>query len=424
LAFLYWQIGRPDFQVRSAPTAGEFETPPDQAPAALLPPALQTSEDFQVQDPVQSDGLMHRFVLNSRYGRFDAYGQFELGLRIREVAALGQLDQISPLEVVADSVGSGVRSQVSTVTDVARRPVATLTGIPRGISHLFHGVVAQGNEVVADAKGPSAESADGSNPKPSALEKAETATKHYADRYFGMTAAERRWYKKLGVDPYTNNESLRRAVHKDAKLDATAAFGMRFVAVPAIAGLGVARRAMDAIYNEDPAVLRARQRETLAALGLTPAEVERWQNTLMLSPTRQTLLLRAAQALEGVAGRAELLLHAMGLTSETEAQVYLRSVGLLVEAHRVQPLTAVLPGVRLPAGELADGRIIVCGAFEAIYWTPDVAEDERAIRESLPGTGAAGREIWLEGAVSEWARRELEQRGWRIHENVGPSAAK
>ena len=108
---------------------------------------------------------------------------------------------------------------------------------------------------------------------------------------------------------------------------------------------------MDAIYNEDPAVLRARQRQSLAALGLMSAEVERWQNTLVLSPTRQILLLEAAQALQGAAGRAELFRHAMGLTSETEAQVYLRSVGLLVVAHRRQPISAVLPGVRLPAAK-------------------------------------------------------------------------
>jgi hypothetical protein len=323
---------------------------------------------------------------------------------------------------VADSVGNGFRSQVSTVSDVARRPVETITGIPRGVSHLFHGVVAQGKEVVADAKGPAADGAGGSAPQRSAVEKGESAAKHYADRYFGVTAADRRWYKKLGVDPYTNNEALRRAVHKDAKLDATAAFGMRFAALPAIAGLGIARRAMDAIYNEDPAVLRARQRQTLAGFGLTPAEAERWQNTLLLSPTRQTLLLGAVQALGGVAGRDELLRHAMGLTSDTETQVYLRSVGMLVAAHREQPLISVLPGLRLPAALRADGRILVCGAFEAVYWTADVAAGERSIRESLPEQqAAAAREIWLEGGISAWGRQELEQRGWRIRENIGGS---
>jgi hypothetical protein len=415
-------------EVREAPAvpaAGEFETPPDQAPAELVPPSMVAGENFHVQDPVHSDGLMHRFVLDSRFGKFDAYGLIDLELRIREVAALTKLAKISPLDAVASGVGNGVKSEVSTVTDVAKRPVATLTGIPRGVAHLFQGAVAQGREVAADTKQVAGGSAGGSGQSRSTVDKGKAAAQHYADRYFGVTAADRRWYKKLGIDPYTSNPVLRQAVHKDAKLDATAAFGMRFAALPEIAGLGIARRAMDAIYDEDPAVLRARQRETLGTLGLTATEIDHWQNNVVLSPTRQTLLLDAAHTLDGVAGRDELFRHAMGLTSETEAKVYLRSVGLLVVAHRQQPVSSVLPGVRLPAARLADGGIIVCGAFDAIYWTSDVAVGEREIRESLPAANApAVREIWLEGRVSARARREFEQRGWRIRENVGFSAAK
>ncbi|MGC1522349.1 MAG: hypothetical protein WA803_12485 [Steroidobacteraceae bacterium] len=400
--------------------AQQFESPPDQSVEALLPESMAAGQNFKVQDPVHSDGLMHRYVLESHFGRFDAYGRVDLELRIREVAALTQLSKISPLDAAASGVSSSVMSEVSTVTDVAKRPVETITGIPRGISHLFRGVVAEGREAASEVKGVAANSASGSGQSQSAVDKGKAAAQHYADRYFGGTAADRRWYKKLGVDPYTSNQVLRQAVHKDAKIDASAAFGMRFVALPEIAGLGIARHAMDAIYNEDPAVLRARQRDTLTALGLTPAEVEHWQNNLVLSPTRQTLLLEAARSLEGVAGRAELFRHAMGLTSETEAKVYLRSVGLLVLVHRQQPLGSLLPGVRLPAARLTDGRIVVCGAFDAVYWTADVAEGERGIRESLPeDQGAAPREIWLEGGVSERARAEFEQLGWRIHENVG-----
>jgi prolyl oligopeptidase len=428
LAFLYWQIGRPDYQPRAtAPSSSEeFESPPDQSPAALLPPSMAAGENYQVQDPVHSDGLMHRFVLDTPYGKFDAYGRIALELRLREVAALTRLAKISPLQAVASGVGNGLKSEVSTVSDVAKRPVATLTGIPRGVSHLFQGFVAQGKEVAAGAKQATeskpamAGSSDAAARGPTTLDKGRAAAQHYADRYFGVTAADRRWYKKLGVDPYTSNPVLRQAVHKDAKLDATAAFGMRFVALPEIAGLGIAREAMDAIYNEDPAVLRARQRQTLTALGLTPVEVDHWQNNLVLSPTRQTLLLEAAQALDGVAGRAELFRHAMGLTSETEAQVYLRSVGLLVVAHREQPVESVLPGVRLPAARRAGGGIVVCGAFEAIYWTSDVAVGEREIRDSLPAiNGQEAREIWLEGTVSERAQREFARLGWQIHENLG-----
>jgi len=411
---------------RSMAAAEKFESPPDQTPSALLSPAMVAGENFHVVNPVHNDGLMHRFVIDSHFGKFDAYGRVELAIRIKEVAALTQLAKISPVGVVADSIGSGVKTQVSTVETVAMHPVATITGIPQGIAHLFNGFVAQGKEVATAAHsvvaGDSSGGSGGSGENQSAIEKSEAAAKSFAEEYLGVTAADRRWYKKLGVDPYTDNKLLRQTVHKDAELDATASFGLKFVTPAGIADLDYAHRAVDAIYNEDPAVLRARQKDTLAGFGLTPDEIDRFQNTLLMSPTRQTLLVGAAQALGGVAGRAELFRHAMGLTSQVEAQVYLRSVALLVMAHHQHPLASILSGVRLPSARRADGRIVVCGAFEAVYWTSDVAEGDRGIRASLTAADAsAAREIWLEGTITKRARHELEQLGGTVSANVGAS---
>ena len=56
----------------------------------------------------------------------------------------------------------------------------------------------------------------------------------YADRYLGVSAAERRFYQKLGVDPYTDNEVLRKAVKRAAKVDAATTLGLHFVAVPGL----------------------------------------------------------------------------------------------------------------------------------------------------------------------------------------------
>jgi len=408
-----------------ATAVDEYETPPDLAPETVLPPAMTAGVNFHVQNPVHSDGLMRRYVLDSRFGKFDAYGRVQLAVRIREVAALTALDKISPVDVVAGSIGNGVTSQVNTVTTVAKHPIDTVTGIPKGIAHLFGGFVAQGKEAASAAKSAvSGGSTDASGQSQSAVDKSTAAAKGFAEQYLGVTAADRRWYKKLRVDPYTNNQVLRHNVHSDAELDATTSFGMKFV-VPGIAELGIAQHAVDAIYNEDPAVLRAHQRDKLASFGLTAQEVERYQNTLWLSPTRQTLLLEAALALDGVDGRGELFRHAMASTSDAEAQVYLQSVAVLLAAHRQEPVAALLPGVRLPAARLADGRIFLCAGFEAVYWTRDVAEGAQGVRQSWPADSlSAHRELWLGGTVSARARQELERRGWQIHENVvGLSAA-
>jgi hypothetical protein len=401
----------------AAATTDDFDTAPDRSPGELLPAAMVAGTDFHVTDPVHGDGLMNRFVLASRFGQFEAYGRAALAIRIHEVAALTELAKTSDVQVAAGGVVQGVKSEVKTATTVVTHPVQTVSGVPKGIAHLFGGYKAQGQEAVTEAKSDASSSGGESSASVArkTADKGAKAARSYAERYLGITAAEREYYKKLGVDPYTDNQVLRDAIRKDAKISAAAGFGMKFVGVPGLAGIGLTQRAVDAIYNEDPAVIRERTRKKLAGFGLSAAEIESFMNAPRLSPTRQVVLLSAAQALEGVAQRGELFRHAIGLTSEEEVQVYLRSVGLLVKAHADHPVESVVAGLRLPAARRADHGVVVCGAFEAVYWTQDVASAEEQLRKALPSEGTA-RELWIAGTLSERARGALHDRGWALHE--------
>ncbi len=418
-----WRLAALPAAVLAADSGG-FETVPDRAPAQLLPAAQVSGSDFHVVDPVHGDGLMYRFVLDSRFGRFTAYGRVALALRVREVEALSELARTSRLGLVAGGVGHGVESQVQTATGVVTHPVATVTGIPRGVAHLFRGYQARGEEAVASASHRHAGGGDG-HPTAAAAGRAEDAARSYALRYLGVTGAERGWYLRLGVSPYTDNAVLRQAVHRAAKTEAVGSLGVKFAAVPAIPGIGLTQKTVDAIYNEDPAAVRERTRKVLAGYGMDAFETDAWMNAPLMNPARQVLLLAAAEHLQGVAGRAELFRHSTGLTSDAEVQVYLESAGLLVQAHRTHPLKSLVPGVRLPAAELTGGRVVVCGAFEAVYWTADVAQGEAQLRGSLPPQPeGAGRELWLAGGLSERARSELRERGWELHEAPQPALAR
>ena len=74
-----------------APPVPAYEVPPELHPAAILPDLLAAGTDYHVVDPVQSDGLMNHYVLESKFGRFEAYGKFALAVRVNEVRALTEL---------------------------------------------------------------------------------------------------------------------------------------------------------------------------------------------------------------------------------------------------------------------------------------------------------------------------------------------
>lgn len=213
-----------------------------------------------------------------------------------------------------------------------------------------------------------------------------------------------------------------------ARIDAAASFGMRFAPV-GIPFAGEVQRALNAIEHEDPAVLCKRRRESLLRAGLTADEIKRFEHTPLLTPTRQTVLVNAVEALNGVDGRAELLRHAMTVQSEEETGVFLQSTLLLLRYQAHHPIQRILAGVRIPAAELADGRSAVFGAFDAVQWTAEVAAYEHDLRQALPIKGA--RELWITGSVSPRARAALEERGWVVHakadtepsEGLAPTAA-
>ena len=396
-----------------------FDTPPEEPASASLPPELATGPNFHVKDPVQSDGLMHHYVIESSFGEYPAYGQDALKIRVREMAALTELSKKTDIGVVTKTVEQSVENQAKTVRKVVTNPIGTITGIPKGIGHLFSGYKAEAGEAADQAKKDTSGSNSGSN----VVHNAKADATRYADRYLGVSAAERRYYQELGVDPYTNNQVLKKAVHHLAKVQATVNLGMHFVGVPGVPYLNDVQRAMDAIYNDDPAGLRARQRKVLAGYGLSPAEVARFENTLLLSPTRQSLLVEDAKLLDGVEGRGELFRHAMGLTSDEEVAVFIASTRMLVRLHAQQPVAKILEGLRLPTVQTRDGRTVVLGAFDAVYWTEEVAGYESALHAALPPT-SHGLEVWLSGSISPVAREQLTSHGWVVHDQAEEALTK
>ena len=75
----------------AVPARDDFEPPPTFEVDELLPPALRAGENFHVQDPVTSDGMVLTFRIASLFGEFEAYGLQQLAVRVHEIAAIAEL---------------------------------------------------------------------------------------------------------------------------------------------------------------------------------------------------------------------------------------------------------------------------------------------------------------------------------------------
>ena len=100
----------------SAAVAGDstavYEVAPDLSPGEALPASMVAGTNFKIVDSVQIDGLMHRHVIDSKFGRFTVYGLFALKIRNHEIAALTEISKTSTVEVAVEGGGRGVGTQV------------------------------------------------------------------------------------------------------------------------------------------------------------------------------------------------------------------------------------------------------------------------------------------------------------------------
>jgi hypothetical protein len=404
-----------------APAPQAYETPPALTAAQALPAEIASGTDYQVEDPVVGDGLLNHYRLRSRFGTFEVNGRVLLEIRIREIGALADLERVSKSDAFLGAVGRTAAAPVETAAEVVQHPVGTVTGIPRGVANLLKTYKLKARDATESVEHEQKKKDDAAaSSSPAKGANVARAGKSYALKYFGVSAAERRWYAKLGVDPYTTNEPLRAAVKKVAKVDATASFGLRFAGLPAIAGMGVVRGGMDAIWREDPVLIRERNRKFLKSIGVGDEDRSVFEDNVALSPTHQLALLEMLRALDGVGSRGELVQRAIEVASEEEALTLVESVGLLVRLHQKAPLAEVLGGVRLPAARTADGKLAICAGFESVYWTEQVAEGARAIATAYREVETSERQVWLTGTASGRVHSELESLGWKLLERADP----
>ena len=71
------------------------EPPPTFSAAQLLTPAQIKGPHHTVASAVQTEGYFHEFAIQSEFGAFDAAGRSMLAVRLREIEALAQLEEVS-----------------------------------------------------------------------------------------------------------------------------------------------------------------------------------------------------------------------------------------------------------------------------------------------------------------------------------------
>jgi len=392
----------------------DYELAEDLKASEILPAEQVSGAHFSVDERVESDGYLNYYTIRSDYGVFEAASTAMLHVRLKEIGALAQLDELSSTEVFVKAAADAGLGQIEVVSTFVQRPVSTLAGLPQGVSRMFKRYSRQLGEAVDDTKEYVATQKElGLSDREYADYKKNAIS--LTERYFNISAAERDLAQELGTDPYTSNETLSEAIKKVAWVDRMGRFALRAAGLH-IPYVGILAKVNDAVWGKDPYELRDYNRARLLATGATEELVDAYLKNPWMSPTQQTLLTEAIGELTEVTGSDGILRQARDLRTPVEVGYFVRSVALLAWYHsNKQPLASVSTELAIPGGIRADGTTVLLFPSDYVYWTETMAQAAREFRALGTGSPDLKPELWILGSVSKRTRTELDKLGYDLY---------
>jgi hypothetical protein len=389
------------------------EPPPVFKASALLTPAVAKGDHYTVGDVVRTEGYFHEFTLTSPFGSFEAVGRSELAVRIQEINALAALQDVSKTEVFLAAAGQSVVRVGQSAAGVVTDPAGTAKGIGAGIKRFGVNLGRRTQRAVEPGN-------DSNTSAESQTKDNDSAAASTAKDLLGVTAATRRWARKVGVDPYTTNVVLRQALADIGKVDAAGSIATKVV-LPIPAVVGMTSTVGDLVWGKDPEEVRKINEQRLRELTVPDEVAKALFRNQAFTLTYQTRLIAALREVN-VGGCADYVKTASEARREREALFFVESAEMLQQSHARQPVVAVLTDSRAMVAASRGGHARMLLPLDWVRWT---AATESALNE----IGARARselktthlQVALTGRPSDRTAAEIRARGWEIVQPTRPA---
>lgn len=409
---------------------GKYETIHNLKVNTQIPAKIIRTDYYQINPVVESNGFLNIYTVKSDFGEYKATGNLSLLIVIRELYALNELKNLSKSKVFIDAAANSATGSIESMFQVATKPVETVKGVPGGVSRLFGRTKDTADVVYEGGKGVADETASyvtGSNKENGAEDEdeknlGETAvntTGKAADYYFGVSAGQRKWAQKLGVDPYTRNELLQNALREVAKIDRAGNFAVRFAPIPRIPGSKYVNLANDAIWNLSYKELLEQNIEKLTEIGISKQTIKKFLTNEAYSPLMQTILIEAVIQLENVKDRNIIIELATTRETEDFARFYLETVVLMTWFHSQKgKLSEIKSFGELPYFIDQKGRLILLLPVDYLFWTKEIAGQAENMTSNIKKDNKGEKDALFLGDISPLSETGMKNLGWVVEDEL------
>jgi hypothetical protein len=379
-----------------------LEQPPTLSAATILKPEFAAGPGFTVRDPVPTYGGRNGYMIDSDFGVFEADGNVMLTRRVREIAAIAKLREVSRTDEYKQALGAAVASPLLVAKGLVENPVSTVTGVPKGLWK-FMNRAGQGIKERADGR-----------------ERSEYEDSNAA-QLIGFSKAKRDVALKLGVDPYSSNPALQKELNGVSWAAYAGKMTFTLATAPVSGGAGLALTATgvtstfdSAIRDQSPTDLRLANLKRLLAMDCPRSDADAFLNNNAFSPSVQTALVMHLDSMQGVANRVSFIrLAGTQAEGEGDAIFFSQTSAILAQLHangRTLSRLDVLGALPVALG--ADGTAIVALEWDYASWTANAANFVAQLKSAKLGKKAStGYLIALSGDASPATQQQLSAAG-------------
>jgi hypothetical protein len=309
-------------------------------------------------------------------------------------------------EVFKDALVKSAKGPLTTAKGLVTEPVETVKGVATGIGNWFTDV---GRSITSDDPH-----------QPGVLSTA-----------VGYASVQRAFAYDLGVDPYSDYESLQDQLSGIARvafaggLTPKLAFAALQKAAPtasmALRVTSTANSMRQLVRDKSPAELEGINDGKLKAMGVPDNIRKEFLRNPAFNPQEETLIVGELDSMQNVEGRGLVIATAAQVTQPSVARQRRLQVEMMsqyVATEKRPARIVVLSGSPF----LLTGEGVIVGLFplEHLAWTPELQRKVDAVQAGLDAmTGIKGKQLWIEGDFTDAARQNLTALGLQLREKTG-----
>jgi hypothetical protein len=368
------------------------------AAKSFLPPQLMAGPLHSVAEGAYNDGLRNTYFVVTGNEQYEITGTLATVQFIRELYAIDYLRGVSKSEEFGKAFANAGKQKVQSAVGLVTNPLGTLKNVPKGASRFF-GRIGEG------LKGGKSEGEGNA-----------------IAGITGVSEAKVRLAAKLGVSPYTTNETLQQELTKVAR--ASAGGGLVVSAATSAVGggagtvlsvVGINQTLQEVLVNSTPEDLRILNRKKLLALGVGRALADEFLMHPWFSPWHETITTDALARI-GVNPTAFIEDACKSLTPE-DALYFQRLAQILAQySATAGPVRAFRREGGIITALAKDGTLVVPVSLDYAIWAERTArrtEEFIAIDKSRGEIKSLA--LWTDGRLSERLKEEYKARNiaWR-----------